>query len=107
MVIIMFDSMVFLIARGGQTETGGGEVTETTTKRMVFAELQSVRQSEFYQAAANGLKPELQFLLPDYAEYRNEKELEFDGVTYKILRTYKKGLMLEVVCYGGVNIGRI
>ncbi len=58
----------------------------------------SPAQSEFYQAAASGLKPEIQFLLTDYLEYNNEKSLEFQGfsLTFQNLATqFESGLNLN------------
>ena len=75
----------------------------TETKRQVFADELSVGQTEFYQAAAVGLKPELKFEILAF-EYQGEKILEYNSKQYEIKRTYKKGLdKLELTCQGVVN----
>jgi len=80
-----------------------GDTIKTPTKREVYADRLSVNQSEFYQAAATGLKPELKFEI-QVAEYRGEPMLEYDTKTYTIIRTYNKGLdKLEITCSGLVN----
>lgn len=70
----------------------------------IFASKKSIRQSEFYQAAATGLKPELTFVIRTI-EYNDEPQLEFNGKTYNIIRTYEKENddFIELVCSGVVN----
>lgn len=69
-------------------------------ERTVFAGLKSIGQSEFYQAQADGLKPELKFILSDYYDYRGEKEIEHEGKVYNVLRTYRDGKKIEITVYG-------
>ena len=86
-----------------------GDTETTTQEREVFAELKSIGQSEFYQAHAVGLKPELKFVLPDYLEYQGEKFLKFQDYNeteeqeYSIIRTYRNGNELEITCKRGVD----
>jgi SPP1 family predicted phage head-tail adaptor len=69
----------------------------------IFAEEKSVRQSEFYQAAANGLRPEIVLEVNTF-EYNGEPMLEYNGKTYDIIRTFKKdNEKIELVCQGVVN----
>ena len=46
-----------------------GELISTTVEREIFAKMVSIGQQEFYQAQANGLKPELKFEIADYLDY--------------------------------------
>lgn len=84
-------------------ENSMGDIIETTTERQVFADKQSVRQSEFYQAAATGLRPELMFVVRSI-EYNQEPKLKYGDKTYTIIRTYDKdGELTELICQGTVN----
>lgn len=75
-----------------------GEWVADETKRQVMADKQSVRQSEFYQAAMAGLRPEIMFLIRS-VEYQGEQQLEYDSRRYNIIRTYDKdGEFTELVC---------
>ncbi|MEK5415059.1 hypothetical protein [Paenibacillus sp. FSL L8-0708] len=66
--------------------------------RMVFANKKSVRQSEFYQAAAVGKKPEVVFEVQTI-EYNDEPKLVFGEITYYITRTFSKNAeRTELVC---------
>lgn len=85
------------------TENELGDTIEVPTERQVFADKQSVRQSEFYQAAATGLRPELMFVVRTI-EYNGETKLKYNGKEYSIIRTYDKdGELTELVCQGVVN----
>ena len=77
-----------------------GIPTRTTNDRTVFAQLKSIGQSEFYQAAADGLKPELKFILADYYDYQNEKEVIYNNKVYSVLRTYRDNNKIEITVYG-------
>jgi len=79
-----------------------GDLITVRTKREVFANKKSIRQSEFYQAAAAGLKPEFYFDVRS-VEYEGEQELEYEGRIYEIIRTFDKGEYIELICQGTVN----
>jgi len=84
-------------------ENDMGDIIEVETKREVFADKKSVRQNEFYQAQATGLRPELMFIVRTI-EYEQEPKLEYNLKTYTIIRTYDKdGELTELVCQGLVN----
>ena len=69
-----------------------------TTRRLVYCNKKSIRQSEFYQAQAQGFKPELMFEIRS-EEYRGEEYLDFNKKRYRILRTYdRNGELTELVC---------
>ena len=89
------------------TENELGDTIEVSTERQVFADKQSIRQSEFYQAAATGLRPELMFVVRTI-DYNQESKLKWpatdEGKEYTIIRTYDKdGELTELVCQGVVN----
>ena len=89
------------------TENDMGDIIETPVEREVFADKQSIRQSEFYQAAATGLRPELMFVVRT-VDYNQESKLKWpatdEGKEYTIIRTYDKdGELIELICQGAVN----
>lgn len=79
-----------------------GNIENAIADKTVLCEVKSVRQSEFYQSMANGLKPELMVEIADYRDYNNEQLAVVGNVVYRVLRTYKKHTTLEIVLYGGV-----
>lgn len=77
---------------------GVGGWTETETVRTVFADQKSVRSTEFYQAHAVGLKPEI-VLAIRHIDYNGESRVRWSGKVYDVLRTYSKnGEVLELTC---------
>jgi hypothetical protein len=69
--------------------------------RKVYADKESVRQSEFYQAAAAGMKTEAMFLV-NKSDYLGELYLAHEGKTYKITRPYERQTEItELICVLG------
>ena len=62
--------------------------TPVETPRNVFCGVASVGMRETYEAMASGYAPEIKLVLSDYAEYQGERKCLFEGVRYRILRTY-------------------
>lgn len=77
------------------------------TNNTVFANQKSVRQSEFYQAHATGLKPEIMFEVRA-VDYEGQPQLVHNGKTYNIIRTFSaNGEIMELVCSGIVLTGGV
>ena len=71
---------------------------KTFVKREVFCNEKGVKRNEFYQAHAQGYKPELCVEIPA-CDYDNESHFEYNGTIYRILRTYPtKREKLEMIC---------
>ena len=76
---------------------GDGCTLLDESRREVFCRLASIGQSEFYQAQATNLKPELKFVLEDYLDYADEYLCIYCEVWYRVIRTYRTGQALEVI----------
>ena len=76
-----------------------GQIAETEgTAKQVFANKKSVRQSEFYQALAGGLRAELMLEIRSI-DYNNEKRISYNSVKYDVIRSYdKNGEITEIIC---------
>ena len=94
---------VLTLIRIDTTQDKYGDPVVIEARREVFAEQMSIGQKEFYQAHAVGLQPEVKFKLADYLDYENEPCIEYTGQRYRVLRTYRTGQALEIVCYQEVN----
>jgi len=70
--------------------------THTESKRVVFCEVRSVGYQEYYRALEQDLHPTMIFRIADYAEYQGEKICEYDGVRYRIVRTYIDNAAIEL-----------
>lgn len=80
----------------GRTLDDFGNVV-SEKRRDVFCKLASISRSEFYQAQATDLRPELKFVLADYYDYEDEYLCIYEGTWYRVIRTYRKGQELEIV----------
>ncbi len=65
-------------------EVGSGP---TETKRKVKVQELSLTQAETYQAGGEGLAPEAKLLIQYDKEYKGERELEYRGERWKVLRS--------------------
>ena len=69
------------------------------SRREVFCALRSVGHTEFYEAYALELRPELKFVLADYLEHNGEPFVKYGDELYRVIRTYRIGQELELtVC---------
>lgn len=64
--------------------------------REVLCEVRSIGMKEFYSASSTDFRPELKLVLADYLDYEGETLADFNGVRYRILRTYRTGQTLEL-----------
>ena len=104
----MYNDVIKLVSVSEDTDEYGDKV-QNRSERVVFAELRSIGQTEFYQAQAVGLKPEIKFVLADYLDYENEKILLYtadQGVEeeYSVIRTFRSGNELEITCKRGIDV---
>lgn len=86
-----------------QDEYGIWRTSETTKK--VFCQVDSVTQSEFFEAGRNGLNPEFRFTV-FFGDYSNEPIVIYKGNRYAVYRTYltrNDRLELYVERKGGTN----
>lgn len=66
------------------------------TEKKVFCNIKSITQSEFYQAQSVGLKPEIKVEIK-CIDLADETHFKLNDKIYKILRTYPKEDILEIV----------
>lgn len=100
---MLWRDMVELIPLVSGENEYGDPIEGDGEPRPVFANKKSIRQSEFYQAAMTGLRPEIMFEVRS-EEYEGEPKLQHEGKAYNIIRTYdKNGEIMELVCSGLVG----
>ena len=87
----------------GQNEYGVWLPIET--KRQVFCQVDSITQSEYFEAGRNGLNPAYRFRI-FMGDYADEETIEYKGQRYAVYRTYLRrddNIELYVERKGGVN----
>ena len=86
-----------LLTLVSRTYADDGYTVTGETRREVYCRLASIGQTEFYQAQATDLRPELKFVLADHQDYEDEYLCIYGGEWYRVIRTYRKGWTLEIV----------
>lgn len=96
-VIIMWQHELTLIKEEYVFDSLGNQVPSEIMNN-VFCDVRSISRSEFYNAATNGLKPSLVFIIHNF-EYNDETKVEFEGNIYRVIRTYMKSVDdIELTC---------
>ena len=72
------------------------EYGKEDAKREVLCGFRSIGMKEFYSASATDFHPELKLILADYLDYNGETLVDYSGERYRVLRTYRTGLELEL-----------
>lgn len=67
-----------------------GVYHSTQQKREVYASIQSVTQTEFFEAGRIGLNPQYKVVV-FFGDYDGEETAEINGKTYSIYRQYSDG----------------
>ena len=70
------------------------------TSRTVKVQEMGLTQADVYQSGGEGLRPEAKLLVPYDRDYKGERELEYQGERWTVLRTdpYKEwnGVILSI-----------
>lgn len=104
-----FDNELTLISSTTTYDDIGNPV-DSEDKLDIFCGVKSIGRTEFYNAAANGLKPSYIFVVHPY-EYNGETYVEFSKDSspkkrYKVIKTYEKDMEeLELTCEKVVGNG--
>lgn len=95
----MYNDVAYLArkVKTGQQNQYGDEIYEYE-KKEVFVNVESVTRSEFYTAQTAGYDPQIVFEIADYYDYDGQPFIEYNKVMYKIIRTYRKKVALQIVC---------
>ena len=98
----MLHDVITLVAQSITKDTYGIEVI-TETERTVFAEVESISQSEFFAARDTELNPECRFRI-FLGDYKDEEILEYQDKRYAIYRTYRSGDYMELYAERKVGV---
>jgi len=86
------------LCKGNEKTDSLGKPYKEFEKREVFCNEKGVKRNEFYQAQAQGYRPELCIEIKAL-DYDKEGHFEYDGTMYRVIRTYPvKNECLELIC---------
>ena len=85
----MFETTATLYEEHITQDAALNEVKTYTGRTIYVRKVRSVGQNEFYQAAAQGMKPAV-VLVIFFADYNGEKVVGWQGTVYTVTRTYQR-----------------
>lgn len=95
---MMWRDVVDLITTKHITDSDGFSKDVPDVRKDIYANKKSIRQSEFYQSYALGIKLDIMIEI-NTADYNGEELLEYESQMYRIVRTYSKnGEIVELLC---------
>lgn len=80
------------------TVDSNGDVVYNEVETDIFVEIKSVGMKEFYTGQQAGYNPSIKFEIADYEDYSNQPFVKYNNEVYKVIRTYRTGTILEIVC---------
>lgn len=99
----MWSNVCYLGVLKEFTNEVGDTIESITYDDEIYCNEKSIKASEFYQAQAVGMKPEvtLEIML---ADYNKEKYVKYEEEEYTVLRTYKTSSeRISLTLVRGVN----
>lgn len=88
------DELAYLVRRPVADENGLQVTPESV--QYVLCEVLNIGQKEFYSAHSTDFHPELKIKIADYLDYDGQKLVDYEGVRYRVIRTYRVGTALEI-----------
>lgn len=92
------DAVITLVNEKTDVDDLGYLNTEIIGEKLVFCNVKSASQSEFYKALEAGYNIAIVFDVR-YADYSGEKLIRYGGTEYKVIRTYRTTIdNIELSC---------
>ena len=98
-------SSCVLIAFDPDAREAGSTATEA--RRTVKCTEKDVGLQEFYLATGLGLRPEKRLLIPYERDYRGEREVEYEGRRWRVIRAVGgeyNGRLLTIQPWDGISV---
>lgn len=91
-----YTEIIYLISKIEEVDEIGNYTTSSETSKKCYAKKQSVKTNEFYNAIEAGFNPTIELVLKRL-NYCGEKELDYNGVRYSIIRTVDPKNKFDIV----------
>lgn len=100
----MIDVSCKLVSYNFTQDEIGNETVEETLVEIPIIRVEDVYADEFYKASQQGLRPTLRLRISSL-NYNNERELEYIGNRYTVIRTQELMDETILICERKVNNG--
>lgn len=101
---MQYQEKLYLVNQIQEEDEIGNDVVASETLELCYAKAQSVRTNEFYSAVEVGLTPSVEFVIKRL-NYKGQKEAEWNGTRYTIIRTVDPKSKFDIVLVCGKKIG--
>lgn len=92
------DGVAYLIQKLYKDDEIGQRILESETRIEIFVTVESVSRREWYDAGKSGLNPEIK-LTTAAINYSGEKEIEYNGISYAVYRSYQSSNTDQIELY--------
>ena len=92
------DAIAYLIQDDVRTYDEYGNEIISHPWKQVFVQVDTVYNSEFYNAAQAGLRPSIRFFLTHRVDYEGETDIFYEGKEYHVIRTDWSGDGIALIC---------
>lgn len=90
------DDVIKLIVTDNPVRDNNGNLKYQERKVQIFCKVRSATRTEFYAAENATLKPEYIITISSHIDYHGERELEYHGDRYVVIRSYWTGDEVEL-----------
>lgn len=100
-----YTEIIYLISQIKEKDDIGNYISSSKTSKKIYAKVQSVKTSEFYNAVQAGMSPSVEFVIKKL-NYNGEEELKWNDEIYSIIRTVdpKNKFDIVLVCQKKIGI---
>lgn len=101
---MQYQEKLYLVNQIQGSDEIGNETIASEELELCYAKAQSVKTNEFYSAVEVGLTPSVEFVVKRL-NYNGQKEAEWNGTRYSIIRTVDPKSKFDIVLVCGKKIG--
>ena len=92
------DAIAYLVQDDVRTYDEYGNEIILQPWKEIFVQVDTVYNTEFYNAAQAGLRPTMRFYITHRIDYNGETEIVYEGTRYSVIRTDWSGFGVALVC---------
>ena len=101
---MQYSEIIYLVTESMGVDAIGNVTSTLTSKKKIYAKVQSVRTNEYYNAAEIGLTPSVEFVIKKL-NYNGENEIEWNDKRYSVIRVVEPKNKFDIVLVCSVKMG--
>ena len=101
---MQYSEIIYLVTESMGVDAIGNVTSTITSKKKIYAKVQSVRTNEYYNAVEVGMTPSVEFVIKKL-NYNGEEEIEWNNKRYSVIRVIEPKNKFDIVLVCSVKIG--